>query len=64
MSNYMKYANMRGLVPNWVWYQINGQSAQQNWMEQRQEMVDRLAEEDDADDVVPHFTFTSEVKIK
>ena len=24
MSNYMKYAKMRGLVPNWVWYQING----------------------------------------
>lgn len=64
MSNYMKYAKMRGLVPNWVWYQINGQSAQQNWMEQRQEMIDRLAKENDADDVVPHFTFTSEVKIK
>ena len=44
MTEYMKYARRRGLVPDWVWYQINGQSAQENWMEQRTQMLERLAD--------------------
>ena len=44
MTEYMKYARRRGLVPDWVWYQINGQSAQENWMEQRTQMLARLAD--------------------
>ena len=60
MTDFMKYARRRGLVPDWVWYQINGKSAQENWIEQRE----RLADQQDAEDDTPHFTFTSEVKLK
>ena len=44
MTDFMKLARRRGLVPDWVWYQINGKSAQENWMEQRQKMLDNLAD--------------------
>ena len=64
MTEYMKYARRRGWVPDWVWYQINGQSAQENWMEQRQKILDRLVDKGDAEDPTPYFTFSSEVKLK
>ena len=44
MTDFMKLARRQGLVPDWVWYQINGKSAQENWMEQRQKMLDNLAD--------------------
>lgn len=44
MTDFMKLARSRGMVPDWVWYQINGKSAQENWMEQRQKMLDNLAD--------------------
>ena len=59
MTEYMKYARRRGLVPDWAWYQINGKSAQENWMEQRQKMTEQ--QEPDADIQV---FFTSGVKVK
>lgn len=64
MTDFMKYARNRGFVPDWAWYQINGKSAQENWMEQREKMFDTFANQEDADEDIPHFTFTSEVKIK
>ena len=60
MTDFMKYARRRGLVPDWVWYQINGKSAQENWIEQRE----RLADQQTAEDDTPQFLFTSEVKLK
>jgi hypothetical protein len=60
MTDFMKYARRRGMVPDWAWYQINGKSAQENWMEQREKMFDTFANQED----IPHFTFTSEVKLK
>ena len=44
MTDFMKLARRRGMVPDWVWYQINGKSAQENLMEQRQKMLDNLAD--------------------
>ena len=38
MTDFMKLARSRGMVPDWGWYQINGQSATENWIEQREKM--------------------------
>ncbi|MDB7864423.1 hypothetical protein [Intestinimonas butyriciproducens] len=64
MTDFMKYARRRGLVPDWVWYQINGQSAQENWIEQQEKMRERLADQQTAEEASPQITFTSEVKLK
>ena len=44
MNDYMKFARGRGWVPDWVWYQINGKSAHENWMEQHNQMRERFAD--------------------
>ena len=64
MTDFMKYARRRGLVPDWVWYQINGQSAQENWIEQREKMKERYTDQETAEEASPQVTFTSEVKLK
>ena len=64
MTDFMKYARRRGLVPDWVWYQINGQSALENWIEQQEKMRERLADQQTAEEASPQITFTSEVKLK
>ena len=64
MTDFMKYARRRGLVPDWVWYQINGQSAQKNWIEQQEKMRERLADQQTAEEASPQINFTSEVKLK
>ena len=64
MTDFMKYARRRGLVPDWVWYQINGQSARENWIEQQEKMRERLADQQTAEEASPQITFTSEVKLK
>ena len=60
MTDFMKYARRRGLMPDWAWYQLNGKSALENWMEQRENILGSLTAEDDT----PQITFTSEVKKK
>ena len=64
MTDFMKYARRRGLVPDWVWYQINGQSAQENWIEQQEKMRERLADQQTAKEASPQITFISEVNLK
>ena len=64
MTEYIKYARRRGWVPDWVWYQINGQSAQENWIEQRTHMYEMIADQEGAEDPTPYFTFAREVKLK
>ena len=57
----------RGMIPNRYWYQLNGQSAQVNWLEQREEIYASIQEREDggqAEEIVPQIIFTSEVKIK
>ena len=64
MTDFMKYARRRGMVPDWVLYQINGKSAHENWMEQHNQMQERFADQEDADDPVFQFVFSSEVKTR
>ena len=57
----------RGMIPDRYWYQLNGQSAQANWLEQRKEMYARIQEQKDggqAEEIIPQIIFTSEVKIR
>ena len=49
----------RGTLPDKFWYQLNGNSATENWMEQRERIYADLEEEDS-----DSFHITSEVKIK
>ena len=60
MTDFMKLARRQGLVPDWVWYQINGQSATENWIEQHDKFLDFLT----SDEASPQFNFASEVKVK
>ena len=39
MTDFMKLARRRGFVPDWVWYQINGQSATENWIDYAREII-------------------------
>lgn len=49
-------------IPNRYWYQLNGQSAQANWLEQREAIYSRIQEQEE--EAVPQIIFTSEVKIR
>ena len=60
MTDFMKIARERGLMPDWAWYQLNGKSAQENWREQRVDILDALTAEDDT----PQIAVASEVKVK
>lgn len=64
MTDFIKYARKRGLIPDWVWYQTNGKSAQENWIEQREKMKERYTDQETAEEARPQVTFTSEVKLK
>ena len=33
MNDYIKMAYRLGKMPNWAWYQLNGQAAHTNWIE-------------------------------
>ena len=53
----MNYARQRGWMPDWAWYQLNGKSAQENWLEQRKGFFDP----DIKNDEPTQFIFSSEV---
>lgn len=57
MTQTMNYARQRGWLPDWAWYQLNGKSAQENWLEQRGGL-------NATDDEPTQIVFASEVKIK
>ena len=58
MTEQMIYARKRGLVPDWAWYQLNGKSAQENYAEQREQIIQSLIHED------PEINIVSEIKLK
>ena len=62
MNDYIKFARKNGWVPDWAWYQMNGKSAMENYIEQKEKMIENITET--ADQTAPPFIFTSEVKIK
>lgn len=35
MNDYIKFARKNGWVPDWAWYQMNGKSATENYMERK-----------------------------
>ena len=51
----------RGMVPDWYWYQVNGQSPEQNLQEQKQKFLERIGYFDDTPTEIK-FTFESRVK--
>ena len=53
------YARQRGWMPDWAWYQLNGKSAQENWMEQHESILADLTGNDTTEIVIK-----SEVKTK
>ena len=60
MTQTMNYARQRGWLPDWAWYQLNGKSAQENWAEQRADILDQ----NDTGEEATQIIFASEVKIK
>lgn len=56
----MRYARATGRLPDWAWYQLNGKSAQENWTEQRRNILDQQ----DTGEEPTQIIFASEVKIK
>ena len=62
--DYTNYSRQRGMLPDWAWYQLNGQSAEENLIEQRRKIYERFAEQEDGEEDVPQVSFASEVKVK
>ena len=51
-------SRQRGTLPDLFWYQLNGRSAQENYIDQKENMYADLTEEPD------EFRIVSEVKLK
>lgn len=41
------YARSSGKLPDRYWYQLNGKAAQENYMEQRRDIYEALADQED-----------------
>ena len=59
-NNLLKFFRDRGNVPDLFYYQLNGKSATENYIEQKNKIYDFLESPDELDTI--SFTFTSEVK--
>lgn len=57
----LQFWKNRGMVPDWYWYQVNGQSPNQNLEQQRQQFLERIGYFDDTPTEIK-FTFESKVK--
>ena len=55
-------SRQRGTLPDKFWYQLNGKSATENYMEQREKMYEKLQEAEEQP--LPYIIFTKEVKIR
>lgn len=56
------YAGSCGKLPRRYWYQLGGQSARENWMEQRRSISEDIAEQEDGAEIV--LSFPSEANAK
>lgn len=63
-SLFMKQSRAAGLVPDWIWYQINGKSAQENYQEQHDRVIENALTRIYGDDEPVEIKITSEVKKK
>ena len=57
----LSFWRKRGMVPDWWWYQVNGQSPEQNLEEQRYKFLESIGYFDDTPTDIK-FTFESKVK--
>lgn len=60
MDKTTEISRKNGTLPDRFWYQLNEQAAQENWLEQKQAMLDECYDIDEEDSI--HIT--SEVKKK
>lgn len=58
-------------MPDWVWYQLNGKSLQENYNDQHRKLSEHYRKQrennqksEDPIEDLPQITFSSEVKIK
>ena len=63
-EDYNLYARSRGWIPDWIWYQINGKSLQENYDDWREKHSRQYAMSEESDGDLPQIRFTSEVKLK
>ena len=56
----LNFNRSQGKVPDWAWYQMNGKSATENYIEQRNNLYKSLQDSEEPETV--QFIFTSEVK--
>ena len=59
----LSFWRKRGMVPDWWWYQVNGQSAEQNLEEQKYKLLDEIGYFDNSPEYVK-IIFESKVKNK
>lgn len=62
--DYTNYSRQKGMLPDWAWYQLNGKSAEENFIEQRRRIYEEFADQEDGEEDVPQVSFISEVKVK
>ena len=56
----LNFNRSQGKVPDFAWYQLNGKSATENYIEQKQKILDLLEDSDEPDEI--SFVFESRVK--
>lgn len=56
----LNFNRSQGKVPDFAWYQFNGNSATENYIEQKQKILDLLEDSDEPDEI--SFVFESRVK--
>ena len=64
MTDNMEFARKQSKMSEWVWYQINGKSAQENYFEQHKKMIENIQNRIDVENEVPQIRISSEAKVK
>ena len=57
----VEFYHDQGKMPDWIYYQLNGKSAMENYIDQKRKMQKRFEERENLN---PNVHITSEVKIK
>lgn len=59
-----EYYHNKGMMPDWIYHQVNGKSAEENYIEQKRKRAQKFRALQPEADEVPEFHITSEVKVK
>ena len=57
----VEFYHDQGWMPDWIYYQLNGKSAMENYIDQKRKMQKRF---EDRENLNPNVHITSEVTIK